>query len=153
TVGLDPVQTADMRGLVRGLVGRTVLLSTHVLSEASALCSRVVILERGRVVAEDTATGLAHRVEGAARLTVRVDGPRADVRAALAALAGVVGVDEQPADGEGGAVSVVRAAEPQPVRRAVAAAVVGRGWTLLEVHLAAPTLEDLFLRLVGPTER
>src|SRR5437867_6828359 len=64
TVGLDPVQTVEMRALLRGLTGRTVLLSTHVLSEASALCSRVVILARGRLLAEDTPEGLARRPGG-----------------------------------------------------------------------------------------
>jgi ABC-2 type transport system ATP-binding protein len=149
TVGLDPVQTAEMRSLLRTLAGRTVLLSTHILSEASALCSRVVILARGRLVAEDTAAGLARRLEGIARVTVRVDGPADAVAAALAALPGVAAVERPPGDGEPGVRFVLRAHDPEPVQRRLAGAVVAAGWTLLEVRADAPTLEDLFVRLVA----
>jgi ABC-2 type transport system ATP-binding protein len=149
TVGLDPVQTVEMRALVRGLTGRTVLLSTHILSEASALCSRIVILSRGRVVAEDTAAGLAGRLAEVARLVVRVDGPPDDVQSALAAIAGVRAVEALAADQGAGRAFEITTAEPEPVQRALGGVIVGRGWTLLEVRPSTPTLEDLFVRLVG----
>jgi ABC-2 type transport system ATP-binding protein len=148
TVGLDPVQTVEMRDLLRGLAGRTVLLSTHVLAEASALCTRIVIMAAGKLVAEDTPAALSARLEGAERVVVRVDGPPAAVAQALASLPGALGVDVAVADGEAGHRFVVRAKEAEPVQRAVAALVVGRGWTLLEVHTVTPTLEDLFVRAV-----
>lgn len=149
TVGLDPVQTVEMRALLRTLAGeRTLLLSTHILSEASALCSRIVILSRGRCIAEDTATGLAHRLEGMGRLVVRVDGPAEPVRAVLAALPGVVAVTTEPPDGATGVAFSVLAPVPDPVQRAVAGAIVGAGWTLLELRATVPDLEDLFVRLV-----
>jgi gliding motility-associated transport system ATP-binding protein len=150
TVGLDPMQTVEMRGLLRDLAGRTVLLSTHILSEASALCSRVVILARGRLVAEDTPAGLARRLEGLGRLVVRVDGPADGVAAALAALPGVVRVERGAADGAPGTAFVVRVEETDPVQRRLAAMAVGEGWALLEVRAEPTTLEDLFVRLVGP---
>jgi ABC-2 type transport system ATP-binding protein len=152
TVGLDPMQTVEMRDLLRALAGRTVLLSTHILSEAAALCSRIVILARGRLVAEDTAVGLARRLEGLGRLSVRVEGPRDAVAAALAAVPGVAAVEPGASDGRAGEVYVLRAAEPEAVQRQLAPLVVGRGWTLLEVRADAPTLEDLFVRLVAPSE-
>ena len=148
TVGLDPVQTVEMRDLLRGLAGRTVLLSTHVLAEASALCTRIVIMSAGKLVAEDTPAGLSARLEGAERVVVRVDGPAADVAEALGSLPGVLGVDADLADGEAGCRFVIRAKEAEPVQRGVAALVVGRGWTLLEVRAVTPTLEDLFVRAV-----
>ena len=148
TVGLDPVQTVEMRDLLRGLAGRTVLLSTHVLAEASALCTRIVIMSAGKLVAEDTPAALSARLEGAERVVVRVDGPPGAVAQALASLPGALGVDAAVADGEAGHRFVVRAKEAEPVQRAVAALVVGRGWTLLEVHTVTPTLEDLFVRAV-----
>src|SRR5207249_1525225 len=74
-VGLDPVQAVEMRELIRTLAGCTVLLSTHNLTEASALCSRVIILSHGSLVAADTAAELGRRLEGAGRLVVRIDGP------------------------------------------------------------------------------
>jgi len=148
TVGLDPVQTVEMRELLRGLEGCTVVLSTHVLAEAGALCSRIVIMSRGRIVAEDTPAGLAARLEGAERVVVRVDGPPAEVAAALASLPGVLGVDTDTAPGDAARRFVVRAEQAEPVQRAVAGLVVGRGWTLLEVRTVTPTLEDLFVRAV-----
>lgn len=153
TVGLDPVQTVEMRGLLRGLEGRTVLLSTHILSEASALCSHIVILDRGRLLAEDTPDGLARRLADVAHLTVRVEGPPDEVAAALAAIPDVTRVDRAAPDGRPGVAFAVVTPDPDPVQRQLAATIVGRGWTLLEVRSQAPTLEDLFVRLVAPGER
>jgi ABC-2 type transport system ATP-binding protein len=150
TVGLDPVQTVEMRGLLRGLAGRTLLLSTHILSEASALCSRIVILARGRLLAEDTPSALARRLEGLGRLTVRVEGPPGAVAGALAGIPGVARVERTADDGRAGTAFVVRAPAPEPVQRQLAAVVVGHGWTRLEVRAEAPSLEDLFVRLVTP---
>ncbi|MCW5892495.1 MAG: ABC transporter ATP-binding protein [bacterium] len=147
TVGLDPVQAVEMRGLVRALADRTVLLSTHILSEASALCSKIVILSKGRLVAEDSADGLARRLEGVGRVHVRVEGPADAVRALLAALPGVSAVSVDAGEGAGTRF-VLSAPEPEGVQRAVAPAVVAAGYTLLEVQVATPTLEDLFVRAV-----
>jgi ABC-2 type transport system ATP-binding protein len=153
TVGLDPVQTVEMRALLRGLTGRTVLLSTHILSEASALCSHILILDRGRLLAEDTPEGLARRLADVAHLAVRVEGPPVEVSAALAALPDVAGVEARPADGQAGTMFAVYTRDPDAVQRRLAAAIVARGWTLLEVRASPPTLEDLFVRLVAPAER
>jgi len=148
TVGLDPVQTVEMRDLLRRLDGCTVVLSTHVLAEAGALCSRIVIMSGGRVVAQDTPAGLATRLEGAERVVVRVDGPESEVAAALATLPGVLGVDADTSPDVAGPCFVIRATHAEPVQRAVAGLVVGRGWVLLEVRTVTPTLEDLFVRAV-----
>src|SRR5262249_12832132 len=114
----------------------------------SALCTRIVIMAGGKLGAEDTPAGLSARLEGAERVVVRVDGPPADVAAALASLPGVLGVDAGLPDGEAGHRLGLRAREAEPVQRAVAGMVVGRGWTLLEVRTVTPTLEDLFVRAV-----
>ena len=148
TVGLDPVQTVELRDLVRGLSGRTVLLSTHILSEAATLCSRVAILKQGRLLAVDTPDELGRRVERAGRLVVRVEGPPADVERALEGLPGVTAV-EREADGGRGTLFHVVLPDPDPAQRVLAAAIVERGWTLLEVRAETPTLEELFVRLVG----
>jgi ABC-2 type transport system ATP-binding protein len=148
TVGLDPVQTVELRELVRGLGGRTVVLSTHILSEAASLCTRVVILKQGRLVAVDTPGELARRLERAGAILVRVDGPRAEVERGLAMLPGVLAVSAA-ADAGRGTLYRLATADPEAVQRVLAAAVVGAGWTLLEVRAEAPTLEDLFVQLVG----
>ena len=149
TVGLDPVQTVELRELVRGLRGRTVLLSTHILSEAASLCSRVVILKQGRLVAVDTPEMLARRLERALGIVVRIDGPPAEVEGALTGLAGVAGVEHVDGGASHGATFLVRAVDPEAVQRVLAAAIVARGWLLLEMRTDVPTLEELFVRLVG----
>jgi ABC-2 type transport system ATP-binding protein len=149
TVGLDPVQTVELREMVRGLTGRTIVLSTHILSEAASLCSRVAILKQGRLVAVDTPEELARRVERASELVVRVEGPPPEVLALLGRLRGVRAVDQLPGDGRGGERYRITTTEPEPLQRALAVAIVERGWGLLEVRAEPPTLEDLFVRLVG----
>jgi len=148
TVGLDPRQIVEIRSLIGALRGRTtVLLSTHILPEVAATCQRVVIVDRGQVVAEDSAEGLRRRLQAGERTFVRVEGPPEAVLAALRAVAGVDRVDENgTADGRSGYVCHSHAGEP--VRQAIAAAIVGHGWGLAEVRPLALTLEDLFVRLV-----
>ena len=150
TVGLDPMQTVELRGLLRSLGRCTVLLSTHLLAEASQLCRRVLVMKAGRLVADDTSEGLARRLGSGGRVVVQIDGPAEQVRPALAAVAGVTGVEA--ATGIGGeAVGrwVLHAEHPREVQSRLAGLVVERGWPLLEMRGEEPTLEDLFVRLVG----
>jgi ABC-2 type transport system ATP-binding protein len=149
TVGLDPRQVVEIRTLVRGVRGRTtVLLSTHVLSEVSSVCDRVVIVDRGRVVAEGHAAALLRAEQDVERLWLRVRGPATEVGAALAGLAEVAEVTPQPSD-DGVAQLTVVARPGRDLAPAVAAAVVARGWPLLELRPQAPSLEELFVRLTG----
>jgi ABC-2 type transport system ATP-binding protein len=149
TVGLDPMQTVELRALLKSLARCTVLLSTHLLAEASQLCQRVIVLKEGRLVGDDTPDGLARRLDWTSSVVVRLDGPAADVRSALAALPGVTAVDPAPATPGAGHSFLVRADEARQVQARLAALAVERGWTLLEVRAEEPTLEDLFVRLVG----
>jgi len=150
TVGLDPRQVVEIRQLVRALRGRTtVLLSTHILSEVASVCDRVVIIDRGRVVAENSAAALAREQQRGERTLLRVDGPDAVVSAALRALPGVERVETQP--GEGGSVRcTVTTADGNPTPAALAAVVVGNGWGLMELRPLSMSLEDLYVRLVPP---
>ncbi len=150
TVGLDPRQIIEIRSLIAGLRGRTtVLLSTHILPEVSTTCDRVVIIDRGHMVAEDTAAALSRKLEGSERILVTVEGPAASVCAAVRAVAGVERVELNNGAGEGATslVAYSRVADAS-VRRAIAAEVVGHGWGLIEVRPLPLTLEDLFVRLV-----
>jgi ABC-2 type transport system ATP-binding protein len=148
TVGLDPRQIVDMRALIKSLAGSTtVLLSTHILPEVSMTCGRVMIIDYGRIIAEDDADGLTRRLRGSGETRVRVAGPRADVLAALAAVGGVEDVREEPAE-DGAVAAIVRSQQGDVLRRALADAVVRRGWGLLEMRPLPMSLEDLFMRLV-----
>ena len=148
TVGLDPAQIIEIRNLIAGLRGRTsVLFSTHILPEASAVCERVVIIDRGRLIAEDTAEGLLRALQGDERTFAAVDGPADAVLAALRAVPGVERVEERagPAIPE----FVIHARDGAAVRPALAAEIVARGWKLCELRPVSMTLEELFVRVIG----
>jgi ABC-2 type transport system ATP-binding protein len=143
TIGLDPAQVVEIRDLVRGLRGtRTVLFSSHILSEVEALCQRVVVIARGRVVGEGTPAELNQRLGRGTRVRVRVDGPPAAVVAALAGLPGVARVVEE----EG--VYLVEGTTEVDLARLTGEAVVRGGWSILELRQEVVALEEIFLRLV-----
>jgi ABC-2 type transport system ATP-binding protein len=162
TAGLDPKQIIETRELIRSLAGNhTIVLSTHILPEVAQTCDRVVIINKGRVVAIDTPDNLTARLKGAATLYVQVDAQGADAGAALAAIPGVTRVSsaEHPrgpaaadADALPPPVGVPQAfeVESEPdvdVRRDLARAVVTRGWGLLELRPVRMSLEDVFLQV------
>ena len=154
TVGLDPRQIIDIRGLINRLHGRTtVLLSTHILHEVSLACDRVVIINRGRIVAQDSAAALARQLEGNDRTLLRVAAPGDVVQRALATVPGVDRVDTTtPAAAGNGAVvceCIVHSSGGEAIRAALAAVVIGHGWSLLELRPLALSLEELFVRLVA----
>jgi ABC-2 type transport system ATP-binding protein len=147
TAGLDPKQIIDVRDLIRSLAGdHTVVLSTHILPEVSQTCQRVVIINRGRVVAVDTPDNLTRQLKGSATLYVQVDAAGADAAAALSAVSGVRQVSEL--DRHEQMIGFEVAADPdRDVRRDVARLVVDKGWGLLELRPLRLSLEDIFLQL------
>src|SRR5579863_51008 len=99
TVGLDPRQVIEIRELIRSLAGHsTVLLSTHILPEVTVTCRRVVIIDHGKIVAQDTPERLTAKLEGSDQTLVTVSGPLAEVKAALEALPGVERIEERAGD-------------------------------------------------------
>lgn len=153
TVGLDPNQVVGIRSLIRSLHGATtVLLSTHILSEAAAVCDRVVILNRGSLVVEDTAEALSRGLQSAEQTWVRVDGPAAVVLETLRALPGIERVEQEPGPPGEAASFVVHSNLGDIARANVASTVVARGWGLLEMRPVSITLEELFLHYVGQTK-
>ncbi len=143
TIGLDPEQVVEIRDLVRALGGcRTVFFSSHILSEVEALCERVIVVARGRLVGEGTARELSERVGRRQRVVLRVDGPAEAVAAALAALPGVERVAREAA------AFVLEGAASADVARAAGEAMAARGWTIRELREEMPDLEQIFLRLV-----
>ena len=147
TAGLDPKQIIETRELIKGLGGdHTVILSTHILPEVSQTCHRVVIINKGRVVAVDTPEGLTSRLSGSETLYVQVDAPGADVKQALEAIPGITRV--APADARGSLAGFeVNSETGRDVRRELAAAIVRQGWGLLELRPLRMSLEEIFLHL------
>ncbi len=143
TIGLDPAQIIEVRNLIRNIgQERTVLLSTHILSEAQQVCHRVLIINKGRIVAEDTPTHLQERITGAQRVALRVRGDEDGLTALLEAVPGVLHVGRS----SDGSLEFETSAS-QDVRPQVARAVVNAGFDLYELRAIGVSLEDIFLQL------
>lgn len=144
TIGLDPAQIIEVRDLIRELGKEsTVMLSTHILSEAQQLCDRVLILNRGEIVAEDTPNNLQSQFAGAERVLVRTSAP---TEALVRLLADVPGVEQVRGAGAEGEVEV----EGPPgnhLRPLLAKTIVAADYDLLELRPSTVSLESIFLQL------
>jgi ABC-2 type transport system ATP-binding protein len=151
TSGLDPNQQLEMRSLIRSLGReRTVILSTHILSEVESICSRVIIMNRGRILAVDSPARLEEHLRPYREFAADVVGPRDAVLLALRAVPHVVQVvpDESHVAVER-ARFTIRCDHGSDVRREIASAIVGGGFGLLELKPVVMTLEEIFLTLVS----
>jgi ABC-2 type transport system ATP-binding protein len=145
TSAMDPRQIVEIRNVIKGLRGtHTIILSTHILPEATAVCDRVIIINEGAVVAVDTYEQLAARLRSSEKTLVRIARPDGGLGDRLRALPGVLHV----VSGSGPGDMLVEAALGKDVREDIARTVVGAGAGLLELRPMAMTLEDVFLRLV-----
>ena len=146
TAGLDPKQIIETRNLIKGLAGdHTIVLSTHILPEVSQTCSRVVIINRGRVVAVDTPENLTSRLGGTGAMYLEIDAAGTDAQSVLTGVPGVVDVTVSATRGT--VVGYEVASGQRDVRRELAAAIVGRGWGLLELRPMRLSLEEIFLQV------
>jgi len=148
TAGLDPKQIMETRDLIKSLAGdHTIVLSTHILPEVAQVCQRVVIINKGKVVAIDTPDNLTGKLQGAQSLYVQVDADsNADVAAALDAVPGVTGV--RVADQRNTTTGFeIECQREQDIRRDLARAIVSNGWGLLELRPLRMSLEEIFLQL------
>ncbi len=146
TVGLDPSQIRDIRRLIKGFAGdHTVILSTHILAEVTMTCDRVLIINEGRIAAEDTLENLAARNEKTRSVAVRL--ARSDGKAleGLREIPGVLRVRREEGDG---ALLVVESGGDRDVREEIARRAVAGGWGLLEMRPLTLSLEDIFMRVV-----
>jgi ABC-2 type transport system ATP-binding protein len=147
TAGLDPKQIIETRELIKELAGdHTIILSTHILPEVSQTCQRVVIINKGRVVAVDTPDNLTARLRGSETLYVQVDAGGADAAGVLGHIPGVTRVAES--ERRNGVVGYeVDSETGRDVRRDLARTVVSSGWGLLELRPMRMSLEEIFLSL------
>lgn len=149
TIGLDPKQIIEIRQLIKSLAGsHTVILSTHILPEATAVCQRVVIIHNGRIVAEDTPDRLSARLRRSEKISITVKAPPSDLAEQLRALPGVLGVMD-PRDS--GAI-LVECELGRDIREDLARFIVKKGLGLLELKSVSMSLEDVFLRLTQEQE-
>ncbi len=151
TIGLDPKQIIEVRQLIKSLAGtHTIILSTHILPEVSMTCERVVIINKGRVVAEDTPDNLTRKLAGNQRLYLEVGGPAEDVRRTLAQVPGVVKITVQSSEKSAGLQ--VESRSDSEIRPLLAKTIIERGWPLFEMKTEGMSLEDVFLQLTTKEE-
>lgn len=143
TIGLDPRQILGVRELIKRLGGEhTIILSTHILPEVSQVCQRVLIINRGRIVAEDTPERLTSNLQGGSRLRMEFAQPPQDVASQLRAVRGVTSVNRA-----GPNAYEITCQAGQDKRADLAALAVNQGWGLLEMRSVSLSLEEIFLQL------
>lgn len=149
TVGLDPVQIIEIRNLIRSLgKSHTVILSTHILSEVQAICDRVIIINEGKIVANEKTADLNRTVGQSAKMKIKVAGPNKEVLNLLKGLQGILSVTT---DGirEGDTYSYVLESTPSiDVRKIIFNALAARSWPLMGMENLEAELEDVFVKLI-----
>lgn len=149
TIGLDPKQIREIRQLIKGFAqNRTVILSTHILPEVSQVCDRVIIINKGSIIAEDSPANLIRTHGKSSRCQIVARAPEGEFRSFLSSLDGVLSVhlnEDSHGDQAGVVVETGTEWDMCPV---LARSIVGKGWDLLELRPIHVSLEDVFIDLV-----
>jgi ABC-2 type transport system ATP-binding protein len=154
TIGLDPAQIAEIRALIKSLAGEhTVILSTHILPEVAMVCSGVVIINRGSIVAQGPIDRLVEQFFPTSRVEVEIAGAPAAVRDGIRAIPGVVRVEEAGDARDGSGRFVVESARDRDVRGEIFQMAAQQKWALRELRQVGMTLEEVFIRIVAGEER
>jgi len=150
TVGLDPKQIIEIRELIKNLRGEhTVILSSHILPEIEQTCERVVIINEGMVVAEDTPENLTNRLKGGERTQLQVEGDQDKIKSVLQSFLEIKSMDIRA---EANGLNRVVVESEKDIRKQLAKLMVDNGFGLLELSADRFTLEDIFLRLTMKEE-
>ena len=149
TVGLDPKQILEVRSLIRALGKKhTVILSTHILAEVQAVCERVIIINKGKIIADEKTENITKTIEDGYRYQVKIVGPQSAVKTALMGISGVKGVEitgERDMDSFAYKIDSERG---QDVRRGIFAVCSQNGWPIVGLMPVGTDLESVFIRLV-----
>ena len=148
TVGLDPKQIIEIRSLIKKL-GRnhTVILSSHILSEVQTVCDRIVVIDKGKLVADDTAENLSKSLAGEHKLTIRVEGAKKDVKSVLEQIPDMLEVHVCREAEKGVFEYELTAREGADIRREVFRRMAARSFPILMMRTSGLSLEEIFLKL------
>lgn len=150
TVGLDPKQIIEIRNLIKKLGKKhTVILSSHILPEIQAVCDRVIIINRGKIVADDTAENLSANMSDDHHHLVTIEGPENEVYKTLSTIPGMKEVTTLGNRGNGMFEYSLEAKEGADIRRELFKRMAGRNWPIMALKSTELTLEDIFLKLVS----
>ena len=149
TIGLDPKQIIEIRNLIRTLgKGHTVILSTHILQEVQAVCDRIVIINKGKIVADELTENISRAVENNRRFNVKICGPSREVLAALKSMSGIA-YAEVLAERDGDAYTYMIESEyGVDVRKKLFYTMAERGWAIIGLEALGMSLEDIFITVV-----
>ena len=149
TVGLDPVQIIEVRNLIRRLGKKhTVILSSHLLAEVQSVCDRVIVMNEGKIVANEAVSTIAQATNSASAIKISVSGPSKDVLATLKAVPGVTKVSEQSRNGDI-TVFIVESAGSVDVRKPIFNALAKKSYAIMGLESASAELEDAFVKLIS----
>ncbi len=153
TVGLDPKQIIEIRNLIRSLgKHHTVILSTHILQEVQAVCDRIVIISKGRIVADEKTENISRVIENNRRFNAKICGPQEQVLSTLRAIQGIV-FCEALAERDGDAVTfMIESAPGIDIRKKLFFTLAERSWALIGLEALGLSLEDIFVTVVDKSE-
>lgn len=150
TIGLDPRQIIEIRNLIR-MLGKehTIILSTHILPEVQAVCDRIVVINKGEIVANEKTEDLINAVDGSRKLVAKIVGPQEEVLKAIRSLGGVKNADVLGKRDTDSISYMIESQERVDIRKPLFALLAGRNWPLIGLEGLELSLEDIFMRLVG----
>ena len=150
TIGLDPRQIIEIRNLIR-MLGKehTIILSTHILPEVQAVCDRIVVINKGEIVANEKTEDLINAVDGSRKLVAKIVGPQDEVLKAIKSLGGVKTADVLGKRDTDSISYLIESQDRVDIRKPLFALLSGRNWPLIGLEGMELSLEDIFMRLVG----
>lgn len=154
TVGLDPKQIIDIRNLIR-MLGKehTIILSTHILPEVQAVCDRIVVINKGKLVANEKTEDLVTAVDGSRKMVAKIVGPQEDVLKALKGVAGIRTVDVLGKRDTDSVSYLIESEERVDARKPLFHMLSSKGWPLVGLEGMELSLEDIFIRLVSDSRK
>ena len=148
TVGLDPNQIIEIRTLIKRLgKNHTVILSSHILSEVQAVCDKIVVINQGKIVADDTEENLSKNLVNNNKISVKIDGPFDEVEKVISSIVGVKAVSITSKDTDEFCGFSIESEEGVDIRRELFKRISERSWYIMELKTSDMSLEDIFLRL------
>ena len=153
TVGLDPKQILEVRNLLRTLAKKhTVILSTHILAEVQAVCERIIIINKGKIIADERTEALTRTIEDGYHYQFKIVGPTKEVRTSIERINGVKSVTETGERDSEAYVYLVESERGIDVRKAIFTLCAKMNWAILGLMPVGTDLESIFIRLVDRSE-
>lgn len=153
TNGLDPKQIIDIRSLIKDLgKEHTVILSTHILSEVKAICDRIIIINEGKIVADEKTENIEQALRGSRKLSVTIAGPSNAVLATIKKITGVTYVACSVSYSDGSSSFIIESANDADIRKPLFYAMAQNGWPILAMEYMSANIEDIFISVVNETE-